>query len=521
MNKKIFIFFLTLLIIGLTIRLYFAFFHFFDGDEFVHLHSSWLVAQKLLPYRDFHQFHLSLFWYLLAPLFIIFKTAPALLYAARLLMFFLNLAIFYYTYKIANFYGGKKSAILSLLLLSFMVIYLRKSIEVRPDLALTLMGLAGIYSLINQRKSNPPIPPLIKGGFFTQNKNFILSGLCLGAGVLFVQKGIFYIFGLSLGLFFSREIKKSRLIYFLVASAIPLGLLTLIYLFQKALPIFISSAFLLPLKMTKCFPAWDTLRLTFFHYDTFFWLVTILGAIRFRKIFLPLSVIISFFVYLLFFATSYYQYYLPFIPLLSIYGGLFLKKFEGKKLVLFFFLGLIQPGLFILKEISDPQTQNKDQIKLISYVLKHTPPDEAIFDGWAEYIFRPHAYPVFQIGRGLLNTNIYDDIPKYLKEKECKILLGNGHLNDLKPGIVQFLAENYIYSGYDILYLTGKQLLVPASQKIEFELIASGNYRPEFEGKPIFIDGKSAKANKKIFLSKGRHNIYSPEAKKIVLIYDL
>ena len=39
-----------------------------DADESQHLHAAWLVGQGQVPFRDFWEHHLPLFYYLLAPL---------------------------------------------------------------------------------------------------------------------------------------------------------------------------------------------------------------------------------------------------------------------------------------------------------------------------------------------------------------------------------------------------------------------------------------------------------------------
>ena len=38
-----------------------------NGDNVEHLHSSWLIWQGYVPYRDFFQHHNPLTWYLAAP----------------------------------------------------------------------------------------------------------------------------------------------------------------------------------------------------------------------------------------------------------------------------------------------------------------------------------------------------------------------------------------------------------------------------------------------------------------------
>src|SRR5262245_1099807 len=41
----------------------------FDQDEFQHLHSAWCIFKGLLPYRDFFEHHLPLYYFLVAPIF--------------------------------------------------------------------------------------------------------------------------------------------------------------------------------------------------------------------------------------------------------------------------------------------------------------------------------------------------------------------------------------------------------------------------------------------------------------------
>ena len=43
-----------------------------NGDNVEHLHSSFLVASGLVPYKDFFQHHNPLMWYLFAPVMKLF-----------------------------------------------------------------------------------------------------------------------------------------------------------------------------------------------------------------------------------------------------------------------------------------------------------------------------------------------------------------------------------------------------------------------------------------------------------------
>ena len=39
-----------------------------NGDNVEHLHTSWLIWQGGIPYRDFFQHHNPLIWYIFSPL---------------------------------------------------------------------------------------------------------------------------------------------------------------------------------------------------------------------------------------------------------------------------------------------------------------------------------------------------------------------------------------------------------------------------------------------------------------------
>ena len=39
-----------------------------NGDNIEHMHTSWLIWQKNIPYKDFFQHHNPLIWYMFAPI---------------------------------------------------------------------------------------------------------------------------------------------------------------------------------------------------------------------------------------------------------------------------------------------------------------------------------------------------------------------------------------------------------------------------------------------------------------------
>ena len=45
-----------------------------NGDNVEHLHSTWLISQGKIPYKDFFQHHNPLLWFVFSPLLICQKT---------------------------------------------------------------------------------------------------------------------------------------------------------------------------------------------------------------------------------------------------------------------------------------------------------------------------------------------------------------------------------------------------------------------------------------------------------------
>ena len=57
----------------------------FDYDEVMQAHSIWLIAQGLVPYRDFFECHPPLAWYPFVPLLALLPDGPEMLFGLRLL----------------------------------------------------------------------------------------------------------------------------------------------------------------------------------------------------------------------------------------------------------------------------------------------------------------------------------------------------------------------------------------------------------------------------------------------------
>src|SRR3984893_9030851 len=133
-----------LLLLSLVYRLALTLNREIDIDEFQHLHAAWMVSRHYLLYRDFWENHTPLFYYLLIPLFRLVPEGPGLVILARMIMSSMAFGILALTYALARMNRPRKTSFLAVLILSYMFIFVQKSIEVRPDQLLVILWLASL-----------------------------------------------------------------------------------------------------------------------------------------------------------------------------------------------------------------------------------------------------------------------------------------------------------------------------------------------------------------------------------------
>ena len=67
-----------------------------DGDTLEHVHSSWLIFNKKLPYKDFFQHHNPLLWYVGAPVVGMFPYSLKAIDAVNMLTICFAIIMFIY-----------------------------------------------------------------------------------------------------------------------------------------------------------------------------------------------------------------------------------------------------------------------------------------------------------------------------------------------------------------------------------------------------------------------------------------
>ncbi len=139
-------FFILLVLLGylLYTRFQVATTRFFDADEFTHLHWAANVARGQRPYVDFFTFFTPGFYWIIAPIFILFPGSPHVFMIARMIAFAIFCGILLLTGVLFSLIRSRTWAILPVVILAFLPMPYDKFLELRPDNLATLLALAGI-----------------------------------------------------------------------------------------------------------------------------------------------------------------------------------------------------------------------------------------------------------------------------------------------------------------------------------------------------------------------------------------
>lgn len=186
-------------------------------DEFEHLHASWLIGIGKLPYRDFFEHHHPLLWFLSAPIVGIFYDDVIIFYVMRAISFCVSLLTLLYIYKIALFWGDKKSGWLAVALYLGQIVTLYNFYQFRPDTFMNLCFVMGIYYWFLALKTK-------------EIKSLVYSFLSFTFSFLFLQKISFLLMAVECLLLWQIGTKKLSL-KAVVLAAIPSLLILFAFFF--------------------------------------------------------------------------------------------------------------------------------------------------------------------------------------------------------------------------------------------------------------------------------------------------
>jgi hypothetical protein len=137
-----------------------------DRDETEHLHCAWMVAQGMIPFRDFWQHHSPLAWLAMSPLFKIIKPTASIIEISRLaagLIFAITAAI---GWKIARKVWRGKAGISLYALLFLSTGVLGEFLCLRPDTFMNLFLMAGLYFSLSM-PGRRLLPSVLAGAAFS------------------------------------------------------------------------------------------------------------------------------------------------------------------------------------------------------------------------------------------------------------------------------------------------------------------------------------------------------------------
>jgi hypothetical protein len=134
----------ALLLFLLYWRLQVGLHRFFDVDEFSYLHWAANFARGQRPYTDYFIGFTPGFLWFFAPLILIFSFGPGLFIAARVVSFFIFVAMLVLLGVLFGKTRSVRFALLPVVLLAFLPMPYDKLMEVRPDNLATLAAFAGL-----------------------------------------------------------------------------------------------------------------------------------------------------------------------------------------------------------------------------------------------------------------------------------------------------------------------------------------------------------------------------------------
>lgn len=390
-----------------AMRLHLALTRYFDQDEFAHLHWNWLILHGHFPYQDFFINFTPVYYWILHPAFLL-PDGPNSLHAARIIHIILWILSLLLTYKISHKFSLPELASkLAVAVAAVFPMVIDKSLEVRPDMFMTLMYLWAVYATLTY------IPNLQK------RFHIYCIGLLTGLSVLILLKIVYALPALAFLWWNKKIITKRNIPHLVLGFSTPIFLFILQQLIQGTLPLayenIIHGSHVLK-EGEGAFALWKPfapLALVYvtaegpslpWYISTATWIFGILGALVFLKKYTNVSLFTLIFlasagVMLYVFPTPYLQYFIPIGYILAISAGNLIQKIFTIIPIKQSWIALL-PLLCILcfsyfaqyKDRIDPGNQDTEQVQVLHDINKISSANEPIYDMVGSYVYRPDGY---------------------------------------------------------------------------------------------------------------------------------
>jgi hypothetical protein len=488
MERKELVSAITLLIVGVLLRLVYIFHFRIDSDEPQHAHLVWAWVHGLLPYRDVFDNHSPLFQFLWSPIFRLIGETPDVVLWLRLTLlpcYFLTLwAIYRIGETLYNRRVGLWGAVLSGLCPGFSFC----SLEFRPDGFWAALWFVAIAILVRPQ--------------LTLSRSFLM-GLMLGAALAVSMKTILMLLALAAGTLMVMAIVLRNSLKFSLGRLVPNIVMALVgFLLVPAVTVafFASQGALEPLYygtvQHNLLAQPETHHAIWIRLAVFFCGVMVVGLVALvilwrdphsvlasRRVLVWVSTGIYFLLLLCFWPLLESEHFLPFYPLLLLLcvPWLLVIPFGKFKLPIpgYWMVGLVAMAeLIIMLGVAVPwQDHTRKDREMLAEVLRLTSPGDEIMDLKGETIFRqrPFYFGFEKITRRAIQSGtIVDDVPESLiRTGTC---VATGDTSRFPPLAREFLRENYLPVGY--LRVAG-MFLTPAAVSLNtmpFEIKIPARY---------------------------------------------
>ncbi len=364
----------------------------FGPDEFEHVHSAWYVAEGYRPYTDFFQHHNPLLWYVLAPFLRVFGYTVRSVLMFRILMFLLTIGTVYWTYRLSKkLSASAEVGLLSAILLLSVVMFVGRSIEIRPDVPQVFFGMVSVYALIGHFRSG-------------KLKDLVTSALAASVSFIFLQKTVFLLAAYAL-IFAFRFLKGKMslrpIIYFAIFFSLPVSLFFAAILMSGS-----SGSYLVTNMALNTDPSLASFS-PFVHVKAalvlngVFWIFALLSlaytllSSRLSEELKTVAFIASVLLLSIFVVKHpYEQYFMQAIPLLCVlvggsFGSLRSRDTLNEAQSLTVILVVIAVPLLWLSHLGLHNT-NDMQLDKANYVIRNSGKDDYIYDGSNQFNLYRH-----------------------------------------------------------------------------------------------------------------------------------
>lgn len=372
-------------------------------DTYEHIHSSWLVSEGLIPYRDFYEHHHPLLWYLFAPVTQLFYRDANIIYVARIIAVFGYLWTLYLTYVLARDYSKSKTGGLFAILFFLCVPSLWLDVQnLRPDIFMYISILAAIKYFFDYLDKH-------------QIKYLCFSYFLWFVAFLFLQKALIIGFGFGLANFWLIYKKEMTWSDAAKASVVPLFLflvlLAILYRFDL-LKDYYSWNFLFNVIVKEHYGIHTAGFLKHFFYAV---IITFLAVtLTYRYSYKGNTLFLMWLVAglsSLDFAPCPQYYFLNFVLSAILLAPFFKLCYTKNTLLVLIILTLALFRSFYYLQNYKFSKSIKNDVLMIDYVIKNTGPHDKLLNGWIPHnLFNPDTdYYWFGFHNSVILADLYTD----------------------------------------------------------------------------------------------------------------